>query len=56
MSDTYLTSGEAAEIIRLSPRTGPRFIKAGRKVLYRRADLEAWMEANTILATCQRGT
>lgn len=27
---------------------GPTYIKAGRKILYRRADLDAWLEAHTV--------
>lgn len=26
--------------------TGPAFIKAGRRVLYRRSDIEQWLESN----------
>jgi len=49
----YLTNGEAAAFLRLSPRTleklrvlggGPRFRKFGRRVLYAMADLEAWAD------------
>jgi len=47
----YLTNDEAAEYLRLSPRTlekqrviggGPRFRKFGRRVMYAAADLDAW--------------
>jgi hypothetical protein len=47
----YLTNEEAAEYLRLSPRTlekqrvfggGPKFRKFGRRVMYAVADLEAW--------------
>jgi Helix-turn-helix domain len=60
----YLTTVEAADFVRLSPRTlerlrvqgtGPRYIKAGRgkraKVLYRIADLQEWLEATTFQST-----
>ncbi len=30
---------------------GPRFIKAGRLVRYRRSDVHAWLEANTAQRT-----
>jgi hypothetical protein len=49
----YLTNGEAAAFLRLSPRTleklrvlggGPRFRKFGRRVLYAIADLETWAD------------
>ena len=47
----YLTNDEAAEYLRLSPRTlekqrviggGPKFRKFGRRVMYAVADLDAW--------------
>lgn len=65
MPDTdYLTLGEAAEVVRLSTSTlcklrcnggGPKFIRAGRKILYRRADLVAWLEAKTFGSTSEYG-
>lgn len=51
-----LTPSEVARDYRVSENTlanwrwagkGPRFIKAGAKVLYRRSDLEAWLESST---------
>lgn len=64
----YLTTVEAADFVRLSPRTlerlrvqgtGPRYIKAGRgkraKVLYRIADLQEWLEATTFQSTSEYG-
>lgn len=53
MSDGYLTTDEAATIVRLKRKTlekfrctggGPAFLKLGRRVLYRRGDLIAWAE------------
>ena len=50
----YLTNDEAADYLRLSPRTlekqrvqggGPRFRKFGRRVMYAMTDLEAWADA-----------
>ncbi len=50
----YLTNNEAAELLRLSPRTlekrrmsggGPPFRKFGRRVLYAVDDLEQWCNA-----------
>lgn len=47
----YLTNDEAAEYLRLSPRTlekqrviggGPRFRKFGRRVMYAMSDLNDW--------------
>ncbi|MCR4142915.1 helix-turn-helix domain-containing protein [Alcaligenes faecalis] len=49
----YLTNEEAADYLRLSPRTlekmrviggGPRFRKFGRRVMYAIADLDAWAD------------
>jgi hypothetical protein len=49
---TLLNQREAAAALRLSERTlersritglGPSFVKAGRRVLYRQADLDAWV-------------
>jgi len=30
---------------------GPRFIRAGRQVLYRRSDVEAWLQSRTLTHT-----
>lgn len=27
---------------------GPRYIKIGKRVLYRRADVDAWLDAHTV--------
>ena len=56
----YLTNDEAAEFLRLSPRTlekqrviggGPRFRKFGRRVMYAITDLEAWADARSFEMT-----
>ena len=56
----YLTNDEAAEFLRLSPRTlekqrviggGPRFRKFGRRVMYAISDLEAWADARSFEMT-----
>ena len=56
----YLTNNEAAEFLRLSPRTlekqrviggGPRFRKFGRRVMYAVADLKAWADARSFEMT-----
>ncbi len=56
----YLTNDEAAEFLRLSPRTlekqrviggGPRFRKFGRRVMYAVADLETWADDRSFEAT-----
>jgi len=59
---TLLTQREAALALRLSERTlerwrvagsGPGFVKAGRRVLYRAADLETWITARVVGSTSQ---
>ena len=50
-----MTTEETALYVRLSPRTleryrvtgqGPTYLKNGRRVLYRQADLDQWLENN----------
>lgn len=50
---SFLTTDEAAEYVGLQKSTleawrcrggGPRFVKMGRAVRYRQADLDAWIE------------
>ncbi len=52
----YLTNDEAAELLKLSPRTlekqrviggGPKFRKFGRRVVYAIEDLESWANARS---------
>jgi len=54
MDQTFLTISEAAEIMRTPVNTlyawrskgvGPRACKVGRRLLYPRADLLAWIES-----------
>jgi len=56
----YLTNDEAAEYLRLSPRTlekqrviggGPKFRKFGRRVMYAVADLDGWADQRSFEAT-----
>lgn len=56
----YLTNDEAADYLRLSPRTlekqrvlggGPRFRKFGRRVMYAVADLDAWANEHSFETT-----
>jgi len=56
----YLTNDEAAQYLRLSPRTlekqrviggGPKFRKFGRRVMYAVADLDSWADARSYEAT-----
>lgn len=64
----FLTTQEAAEILRLKPRTlealrvegtGPRYFKMGpgrmARVVYRRADLDAWVEQFSHVSTSEYG-
>lgn len=52
-----LSTSEAASALHVSPRTlirwrgeraGPPWIKAGRKILYRRSDIDTWLEAHRV--------
>jgi len=55
-----LTTTEAAEILRISPRTlerlrqtgtGPLYRKIGRRVVYRESDLAGWLDDSTFSST-----
>jgi excisionase family DNA binding protein len=61
---TLLTQREAAEELRLSERTlerlrvtgeGPKFIRMGRSIRYRFADIEAWIVSQMVSSTSERG-
>ena len=56
----YFTNDEAADYLRLSPRTlekqrvignGPKFRKFGRRVMYAVADLDAWADQRSYETT-----
>jgi excisionase family DNA binding protein len=58
----YVTTAEAAKLLHVSPRTlerkrshgdGPRFHKAGRRVLYRIDEIEAWLAGNRFGSTSE---
>jgi hypothetical protein len=60
----YLTNDEAADYLRLSPRTlekqrvlggGPRFRKFGARVVYAAVDLRAWADSHTYGMTSDPG-
>jgi hypothetical protein len=60
----FLTTDEAAELLRLSPRTleklrvlggGPRFRKFGARVVYAGTDLRTWADSNTYGMTSDPG-
>ena len=59
---TFLTQNEAAEFLRLSPRTlerhrvagtGPKFTKLGRRVVYRFSELDTWATERTFTSTAE---
>lgn len=58
--ESLLSEPQTCDLAGLAPRTlqrkrldgtGPRFVKLGRRVLYRRADVLAWIAANTHAST-----
>ena len=58
----FLPQSEASGFLRLSERTlerhriagtGPKFVRLGRRIVYRRADLEAWADENTFCSTSE---
>jgi predicted DNA-binding transcriptional regulator AlpA len=58
-ADALLGEMRASQLLGLSSRTlqswrarneGPPFVRAGRAIRYRRRDLIAWIEANTVTA------
>ena len=60
----FLTTDEAAALLRLSPRTlekqrvlggGPRFRKFGARVVYAAVDLRAWADSNAFGMTSDPG-
>jgi excisionase family DNA binding protein len=59
---SLLTQRQAAAVLCLSERTlerlrctgtGPRFVRCGRSVRYREADLEAWITAHVVGSTSE---
>ena len=59
-----LTTEEAGRYLRLSPRTleryrvtgeGPRYLKIGRRVLYRKSDLDEWLKNKSRRSTSDPG-
>jgi excisionase family DNA binding protein len=56
LTESLLTPGEAAQLLRTNVRTlerwrstgdGPSFAKIGKRVAYHRAELERWVEQRT---------
>jgi excisionase family DNA binding protein len=64
--DELLTRDETAKLLHLHPRTllrlardggGPKFIRAGgRRVLYARTDLEAWISSRSFKTRAEEAT
>jgi predicted DNA-binding transcriptional regulator AlpA len=59
-----LTQAETSEWLRLSERTlerwrvsgsGPVFVKLGKRVLYRQADLDEWIASHAVRSTSEAG-
>ena len=59
---TLLTPAETAKVLRISVRTleryrnegvGPRYVKVGRRVLYRENDIADWLEAHAVSNTAE---
>jgi excisionase family DNA binding protein len=60
-----LTQAETANYLRLSERTlerwrvngssGPAFVKLGRRVLYRKSDLDEWIASRVVHSTSEAG-
>ncbi len=62
--ETLLSPEEAARFLNLSPSTlakmrlsgkSPTYIKMGRRVAYRRSDLEDWIAAHRFRSTAECG-
>jgi hypothetical protein len=58
----FSTTKDAARLLNMSPRTlehlrivgsGPRYCKAGRRVLYRRSDLIDWLAGRSFASTSE---
>ncbi len=65
LSEVFLSTREAAERCGLQYQTlcswrstgrgGPRYLKLGRKVVYRESDLQAWIDSRVREHTGQEG-
>ncbi|WP_024707818.1 MULTISPECIES: helix-turn-helix transcriptional regulator [Martelella] len=62
--DFLMTETLTCELLSVSARTlqawrlrggGPPFVKIGKSVRYKRRDITAWLSANTLTSTSQRG-
>jgi hypothetical protein len=61
---TLLNQREAADALRLSERTleryrvsgeGPPFVRAGKRIMYRLADLDSWVRDRVVTSTSDTG-
>jgi hypothetical protein len=61
-NEIFLIQDEAAKLLRISPRTlerhrvagtGPKFMKAGKRVLYSETELTDWLAKNTFQSTSE---
>ena len=64
IGDGYLTTREAASVLRMSVRTldryrvtgeGPPFMKLGGRIRYLRSDIDRWAQAKKRLSTSDDG-
>lgn len=65
MIDEYLTTEQAAEYTKLAASTltkkrlygdGPPYLRPGlRRIIYKKADLDAWLESHRRTSTSDRG-
>ena len=62
MTPRLINTDALAAVLGISPRTierwriegfGPPFMKAGRRVLYRECDVEAWLDAGRRFSTSE---
>lgn len=62
--DQLISAEAAARLLNISPSTlakmrlsgtSPRYVKLGRRVAYKPADIEAWVEAQSFNSTAEYG-
>jgi len=63
-TNEFLTTNQLAELTHTKPQTwrrrrwsgdSPPYVKLGSRVLYRRADVEAWLDERTVTSTSAAG-
>lgn len=55
LSMSYLTKASMDPSKRPKGFAGPPYIKRGRKVIYRRRDVEAWLDAQSVVEARKQG-